>query len=40
MTEELWHQLPRGADEKSIALQPFDVERQKSGEFRARTNSL
>ncbi len=39
ITEELWHQLPRRADEKSIALQPFGVERQKAGEV-SRANEF
>jgi valyl-tRNA synthetase len=39
ITEELWHQLPRRADEKSIALQPFEVERLKSGEV-SRANEF
>jgi valyl-tRNA synthetase len=39
ITEELWHQLPRRADEKSIALQPFDVERLQSGEV-SRANEF
>jgi valyl-tRNA synthetase len=32
LTEELWHQLPQRADAKSIALQDFATNRQKSGE--------
>ena len=39
ITEELWHQLPRRADEKSIALQPFDVVRLQSGEV-SRANEF
>jgi len=39
ITEELWHRLPRRADEKSIALQPFEVERLKSGEV-SRANEF
>jgi valyl-tRNA synthetase len=39
ITEELWHQLPRRADEKSIALQAFGIERQKPGEV-SRANEF
>jgi valyl-tRNA synthetase len=32
LTEELWHQLPQRPDAKSIALQDFATDRQKSGD--------
>jgi valyl-tRNA synthetase len=39
LTEELWHQLPQNPGDKSIALKPFDTERQTSGD-QSRVNEF